>query len=80
MSEALARCGICQFSVKDSRAWAGSAPGEGTFLHHKGNVLCRRHPPTVLPNDSKDTGVAVFPLIDPDHWCGEYQPRGEVSL
>jgi hypothetical protein len=42
--------------------------------------LCKRYPPTIHPqagtrigNTSFGVNYPVFPLLDDDDWCGEYQ-------
>jgi len=40
---------------------------------------CRRHAPPALtvPLDSRAAYLSVWPSVDADDWCGEYEPVDE---
>ena len=55
-------------SCKTCRFFRRSALEAGSFAH------CHRMPPTPTPD-----GLATFPYVPPEDWCGEYQPLTGVK-
>lgn len=39
---------------------------------------CRCHPPSVLVDAASFEAYTVWPMTQPDDWCGEYQPATRV--
>ncbi len=66
-------CGTCRFYWK--------VPEEGVSVVPFPD-LCRRHPPQLVPRWLKNHGnfttaesMSVYPEVDPENWCGEYERR-----
>lgn len=41
------------------------------------NFTCHRSPPGVgfVPTNRGPAAIASFPIVQPDQWCGEHQPK-----
>ena len=55
-------------TCKDCKYWDGDPDQDG---------LCRRSAPTMI---TKDEGFAIWPLTNPDEWCGELVMRPVATL
>ena len=52
----------------------GSSRAPAELERKDGVGLCRRYPPSWLPDaDLEDAGLYAFPAIHQDHRCGEWQ-------
>lgn len=57
--------------------WVGAKPTDAPSA-----AQCRRHAPGVLIHPENDVmgANAIWPLTNPDYWCGDYQPISADTL
>lgn len=68
MSDRPLRCGTCRYA---DIAVLPNVDGEGPDAV----LLCRRFPPTVVP-DGDDAVAPAWPLVVESDWCGEHAMAG----
>ena len=60
MEEREESCGKCRFWLQN----------KGEFI----SGICRRYPPNVQWDERLEEAITLFPEMDDDGWCGEWQP------
>ena len=77
-------------ACKNCRFWSEHGSPNDVFLLSKKaldeNVgICFRYPPIMIPSVNEtnkgveDCLISILPRTRPNHWCGEWQPKQDVT-
>lgn len=80
MTEMLS-CETCAYYKDQSRSWTDNPPTiSGTPVrapktYTSAWIECRRKPPTVVPNGREQRSMWMWPVVEADDWCGEWDVK-----